>query len=128
MPTQKLMPMPIVKTLSPIKGSIAASTSQNGVTIVPSNSPLTRLNYFDGKFLRAADLQLEQLYLRTLVEYSNQVGGPGVANGFSAQLHSDTFVLKVGRGHARAQVLSSESDRRAHRQRSSQNQGAIASR
>ena len=65
MPTQKLMPMPIVKTLSPIPGSsilgsIAATTAPSGVTIIPSGSPLTRLNYFDGKFLRAADLQTER--------------------------------------------------------------------
>jgi hypothetical protein len=99
MPTQKMMPMPIVQTLSPILGSIAATTAPSGVTIIPSGSPLTRLNYFDGKFLRAADLQTEQGYLRTLIEFSNQAGGPGVANGFSAELQSGTQIL-LGSGLA----------------------------
>src|SRR5258708_34274908 len=69
------------------------SASKNGVSMVRSGSPLTRLNYFDGKFLRAVDLQTEQAYLRTLVELSNQAGGPGVAHGFSASLASGTEIL-----------------------------------
>ena len=51
---------------------------QGGLTIIPQPTVLTRLNYFDGKFLRASDLQLEQLYLRMLVEVSNLGGGAGV--------------------------------------------------
>lgn len=51
-------------------------------------TPLRRLNYFDGKFLRSSDLELEQRYLRSLVEYSNQAGGPGVVNGYSVSLAS----------------------------------------
>src|SRR4051812_45916847 len=98
MPTQKLMPMPIIKTLAPISGAIGAAIP-NGVTITPPGSPLTRLNYFDGKFLRAADLQTEQEYLRTVIEFSNQAGGPGVANGFSAELQSGTQIL-LGSGLA----------------------------
>ena len=43
---------------------------QNGIVVIPS-TPLTRLNYFDGKFLRAQDLKLEQDYLRQLVRHSN---------------------------------------------------------
>src|SRR5450631_3888268 len=99
MPTQKVMSMLKVGTLSSSTGSVASSTSQNGETIIPSGSPLTRLNYFDGKFLRASDLQTEQAYLCTLVAFSNQAGGPGVANGFSAQLQSGTQIL-LGSGLA----------------------------
>lgn len=93
MPNQKLMSMQqtalsSASTLSPI----AFTLSQNGVTIIVPGSPLTRLNYFDGKFLRAVDLQTEQAYLRTLVELSNQAGGPGVAHGFTASLASGTEI------------------------------------
>ena len=107
MPTQKLMPMQMIKTVSSIAGSIASTTAPNGVTFTLPGSPLTRLNYFDGKFLRAADLQTEQAYLRMLVEFSNQAGGPGVANGFSAELQSGTQIL-LGSGLAidpKGQVL-----------------------
>ncbi|EAR22000.1 hypothetical protein [Nitrococcus mobilis] len=59
---------------------------QSGFTVIPSPTALTRLNFFDGKFLRAADLQLEQSALRTLVALSNQAGGAGVVYGFDAEL------------------------------------------
>jgi len=71
---------------------------QNGIVVIPS-TPLTRLNYFDGKFLRAQDLKLEQDYLRQLVRHSNQASGPGVAHGFD--LTSGTGdTLNVGEGLA----------------------------
>ncbi len=74
-------------------------SQQNGLVIIPSSTPLTRLNYFDGKFLRAADLQTEQEYLRQLVEQSNQASGSGVARGFDLTLGSgDT--LNIGAGLA----------------------------
>ncbi len=56
--------------------------STAGVTLISDGSPLTRLNYFDGKFLRAEDLQAEQTYLRRLVQMSNQAHGAGVVHGF----------------------------------------------
>jgi len=71
---------------------------QNGITVIPSPTPLTRLNYFDGKFLRAADLQAEQLYLRSLIECSNKAGGHGVAYGFDVSLVGGA--LRVGHGLA----------------------------
>src|SRR5260370_10707986 len=107
MPTQKLMPMQMIKTVSSIAGSIASTTAPNGVTFTLPGSALQRLNYFEGKFMRAADLQTEQAYLRMLVEFSNQAGGPGVANGFSAELQSGTQIL-LGSGLAidpKGQVL-----------------------
>src|SRR5262249_16271859 len=55
----------------------------NGINIIPASTPLTRLNYFDGKFLRASDLTAEQRYLRALVEQSNCAGGHGLAYGFN---------------------------------------------
>jgi hypothetical protein len=60
--------------------------SVSGLTVIPQPTVLTRLNYFDGKFLRASDLQKEQEYLRMLVEASNLGGGAGVVNGFDTML------------------------------------------
>jgi len=93
MPNQKLMSMQqaALSSASTVR-PIAFTIAQNGVTIIIPGSPLTRLNYFDGKFLRAVDLQTEQAYLRTLVELSNQAGGPGVAHGFTASLASGTEI------------------------------------
>ena len=79
--------------------SLVLLGNQNGLALIPRDTPLTRLNYFDGKFLRAADLKAEQDYLRHLVQMSNQTGGPGVAHGFDLKLGAgDT--LNVGPGLA----------------------------
>ena len=82
-----------------ISESLVLLGNQNGLALIPKDTPLTRLNYFDGKFLRAADLKAEQDYLRHLVELSNQAGGHGVAHGFDLKLGGgDT--LHVGPGLA----------------------------
>src|SRR5437763_6163463 len=79
--------------------SLVLLVHQDGLALIPRDTPLTRLNYFDGKFLRAADLKAEQDYVRHLVEKSNQTGGPGVAHGFDLKLGGgDT--LNVGPGLA----------------------------
>ena len=71
----------------------------NGLVIIPAKSPLTRLNYFDGKFLRASDLKSEQDYVRQLVRLSNQAGGSGVVHGFDLTLGGgDTLDLGPGLG------------------------------
>jgi hypothetical protein len=64
------------------EGPLVLVGAQSGITLIPSPTPLTRLNYFDGKFLRADDLSREQGYLRRLVELGNQAGGSGVVHGF----------------------------------------------
>ena len=74
-------------------------SKQNGVVIIPPATPLTRLNYFDGKFLRARDLKAEQDYLRHLVRQSNQAGGSGVAHGFDLTLGGGDL-LNIGAGLA----------------------------
>ncbi|MEW5928561.1 MAG: hypothetical protein AB1941_13920 [Gemmatimonadota bacterium] len=68
-----------------------------GVTLIPSPTQLTRLNYFDGKFLRAEDLSAEQNYLRSLVQLSNQAGGAGVVHGFDTRLGAGG-ALELGPG------------------------------
>jgi hypothetical protein len=70
-----------------------------GITIVEPSTPLRRLNYFDGKFLRADDFTVEQSYLRELVALSNQGLGPGVVYGYdTTQVAGDS--IQVGPGLA----------------------------
>lgn len=79
--------------------SLVLVSNSNGIVIIPEKSPLKRLNYFDGKFLRASDLKDEQDYLRHLVRLSNQAGGFGVVHGFDLTLGGgDTIDLGPGLG------------------------------
>lgn len=73
-------------------------SKQNGIVVIPTATPLTRLNYFDGKFLRASDLNAEQNYLRHLVRLSNQAGGSGVVHGFDLTLGGGGDTLELGPG------------------------------
>ena len=82
-----------------VSESLTLVSRQNGVVVIPAGTPLTRLNYFDGKFLRASDLTAEQEYLRQLVWQSNQAGGPGVAYGYDVTL-GDGDTLEIGPGLA----------------------------
>jgi hypothetical protein len=81
------------------EGTDLASTIANGQTVVNGSSPLTRLNYFDGKFLRADDLKREQGYLRQLVQFSNQGLGAGVVYGLDTTLDRQAQ-LSIGPGLA----------------------------
>ncbi len=58
---------------------------RSGMSIIPTSTPLTRLNYFDGKFLRADDMRLDQNYGRHLVALSVRGGGFGVVYGFELE-------------------------------------------
>jgi hypothetical protein len=79
--------------------AVVVVDDKGGVTLVDPRSPLRRLNYFDGKLLRASDLNIEQEYQRRLVAISNQGLGPGVVYGYSATLGGgDT--LEIGPGLA----------------------------
>lgn len=59
--------------------------TQSGIVLIPQPTALTRLNYYDGKFLRAADLSAEQDYLRNLSALSNRAGGSGVVHGLDVK-------------------------------------------
>ncbi|MFZ5446333.1 MAG: hypothetical protein ACOZQL_40470, partial [Myxococcota bacterium] len=67
-----------------------------GRAVIPTASPLARLNYYDGKFLRAADMELEQSYLRSLVALSNQGLGAGVVHGYSTSLAGEFLEISAG--------------------------------
>ncbi len=71
----------------------------SGITVIPSPTQLTRLHYYDGKFLRAQDMDREQTYLRSLVHLSNQGGGWGVVHGLDT-VRGSGDTLQVGPGMA----------------------------
>ncbi|RZL11916.1 MAG: hypothetical protein EOP40_00865 [Rubrivivax sp.] len=77
--------------------SVELSTT-DGLAFIEQASPLTRLHYFDGKFLKADALAQEQAYHRTQVQLSNLAGGWGVVHGLGVGLNGDQ--LTVGGGLA----------------------------
>src|SRR5581483_2198888 len=65
--------------------------------VIAPGTPLTRLNYYDGKFLRADDLDVEQNYFRELPWFSNVAGGSGVVYGYDVrQSAGDTSTISPG--------------------------------
>jgi PAS domain-containing protein len=93
---------------------LALLNQKNGIVLVPADTPLASLNYFDGKFLRAEDLQAEKMYFRTLSQLSNKAGGAGVVHGFDlARLAGDRLQLGPGLaidGDGRVLFMPEETD------------------
>jgi hypothetical protein len=84
-------------TLSGRPASLVRIGSGSGHTIIEPDSPLRRLHYFDGKFLRAPDLLLEQQALLNQVRIANRAGGAGVVHGFDCRLAGgDGLALGAG--------------------------------
>ncbi|SFV16956.1 PT domain-containing protein [Pseudoduganella namucuonensis] len=84
---------------------------QDGVAHIEQGTPLTRLHYFDGKFLRADALTLEQDYHRTLVRLANLAGGWGVVHGLGIGLSGANLTVGAGLAitPAGSTVLSNQS-------------------
>src|SRR4051794_30416592 len=80
----------------PITQSALGQLSGRVVFSSPEAGPLTRLNYFDGKFLQAEDLEREQRYHRVHVELSNRAGGAGIVHGLTASLEGDAVHVTPG--------------------------------
>ncbi len=73
--------------------------AHSGHAIVAKNSPLARLNYFDGKFLRASDLSLEQQAMLAQVQLAARAGGAGLVHGLDCSLQgTDTIRVTPGTG------------------------------
>lgn len=87
------------KTVTGRTASLVKIGSGSGHTIVEQDSSLRRLHYFDGKFLRAPDLLLEQQALLNQVRLANRAGGAGIVHGFDCRLAGDDN-LSVGAGLA----------------------------
>jgi hypothetical protein len=72
-----------------------------GISIIDPSTVLTRLWYFDGKFLRAEGFRRDQEYVRSLVALSNQAVGSGLVHGFDVRLGgSDRLRIEAGLGLA----------------------------
>ena len=71
-----------------------------GYAVIPLPTPLTFLNYYDGKFLQTSDLRQEQLATLSMIQLSNQAAGtPGPSYGFDVTLGSgDKLTLGPGLG------------------------------
>lgn len=86
------------------------SETTQGQVVIDKSSPLTRLNYFDGKFLRAPDLQLEQAALLSQMRLASQAAGGGLIHGFNCVLSGgDNISISSGLAYdwqGRALVLS----------------------
>lgn len=78
-------------------GAVAIDTTvDGGQRIIPGATPLKRLHYFDGKFLRAPDLSLEQAALLDQVRISNRAGGAGVVHGLACSLNKGKLAIGAG--------------------------------
>lgn len=71
---------------------------KDGVAFIEQASPLTRLHYFDGKFLRADAFAREQDYHRSQTRLANLAGGWGAVHGLGISLSGNQ--LSVGAGLA----------------------------
>lgn len=74
----------------------AVQRAKDGKTIIETSSPLTRLHYFDGKFLRADAFAIEQDYHRTQTRLANLAGGWGVVEGFALSAKGETLTIGAG--------------------------------
>lgn len=79
-------------------GTVVLAEQKSGYSVVHKGTPLTHLNYFDGMFMRAEHLKLEQAGLRSLTHLSNQAGGHGVVYGYDTSLANGG--IRLGQGMA----------------------------
>ena len=70
----------------------------DGRAFIETASPLNRLHYFDGRFLRADDLAQEQAYHRLRLQLANQAGGWGVVHGLDFEVDGDQITVLPGMG------------------------------
>lgn len=77
-------------------GDVVELSATDGVAFIEQASPLTRLHYFDGQFLRASSLTTEQDYHRHAVQRANLAGGWGVVHGFGISLAGNQLALGGG--------------------------------
>ena len=76
-------------------------SNADGLAFISQSTPLTRLHYFDGKFLRADAFTLEQDYHRTVIRLANLAGGWGAVNGLGVMLDpKDPGLLDISAGLA----------------------------
>lgn len=79
-----------------IAGECVEQALADGIAFIEEASPLTRLHYFDGQYLRADAFAREQDYLRARNRLSNLAGGWGVVHGLGIALAGDTLSVTPG--------------------------------
>ncbi len=77
-------------------GDTVELSATDGVAFIEQASPLTRLHYFDGQFLRAASFTVEQEYHRSALQLANLAGGWGAATGFGIALTGEQLTVSAG--------------------------------
>jgi hypothetical protein len=85
-----------------------------GLSVIDPGTILTRLWYFDGKFLRAEGFRTDQDYVRSLAALSHQATGSGVVHGYDvSRPGGDTLRITGGlalAGSGRVAYLPRQAD------------------
>jgi hypothetical protein len=89
--------MPILSHPHTQNGELTLFDEPPGYPVTPPETILKRLNYYDGKFLRAEDLRREQEYHRRLSQLGNRAGGSGLVYGFDVTVGGGELVA-IGAG------------------------------
>ena len=76
--------------------SATTSSPGNPVVFQWAEPPSIGLNFYDGRFLRAADLNLEHQSLRGYSDLGNRAGGYGVVHGLEFSVSGGSFTLGAG--------------------------------
>ncbi|MFC5219687.1 hypothetical protein [Streptomyces coerulescens] len=79
-----------------VPGDVVLTQQADGYAVIPVPTPLTRLNFFDGRVLRGDDLTVEQNAQRSLSFALGRAGGPGVAHGLDVELSGERLTLSPG--------------------------------
>lgn len=85
-----------MSTVTPSQKPMELLGSQTGVNVIDPSTILTRLWYFDGRFLRADGFRMDQDYVRSLVALSNQAVGHGLVSGFTPSLPGGDRISVTG--------------------------------
>ena len=79
-----------------VTGPVLLAGTVDGYPVIPTSTPLTRLNFFDGRLLSGADLRAEQQAGRELVFALGRTGGPGVAYGLDVDRAGERLTIAPG--------------------------------
>lgn len=80
------------------QNELGQAAANDGLAFIEAASPLTRLHYFDGKFLRADAFALEQDYHRQRSRLGNLAGGWGIVHGLGIGLAGNQLQVGAGLG------------------------------
>jgi hypothetical protein len=83
-------------TTKEITADFVELSATDGKAFIEKATPLTRLHYFDGKYLRADALTLEQDYHRQRTRLGNIAGGWGAVNGLGISLSGNELDVEPG--------------------------------